>query len=555
MFRLVARLKDISIISYFCFIIVFIFSVLDWRLISNVIPLNLSYEEPSEFYSSVYCRGNNNTDRLCRFKNLCYNPITDAFLFFHSYKSDIIGVPEDRFSPALVDFSSVHDHNTQYFNFVDLPSSAFSNFSVKLLNGVAILFKRFNPENLMHVFHDDLLPAYVTLKENFLLNHEKNVYFVFADGREPGPYSYLYERFLDSAPVYLSKISDNICFAETIVGLNKHSLWYQYGFKKPQGSLSKDLLLLFPTIVHFRSYFSERFSLSEQSEVNAAVLLTRGHNRKILNSKALAESIETSTNLKTYIISLEKYSVIDVIKKILRSKLVVGMHGSLLILSLFLPPYSHIIELFPFGINPTLCTPYRTLAKIPGLKLAYHSWENTVKHNSFPHPEYPAELGGILHLPLQKQEHIKNSIVKPFLCCYNPEWLYRIYQDTVVDLKSFSSVINNIHQTNDVINKNDLSYNARLFPTEVQNISCQLTSSRKLRVVWEKPWNVHFMNTTTVEYELWYQDNDENDVKAFLMQKTHFSFEKNSTNIYVWIRCHVNGKIGPFNLDPLICQK
>lgn len=535
------------------FMIFVVFSVPDCqRLLLNFITIDINAKSNRELYSSVYCHGNNHTERFCRFSNLCYNPLLGDFIFFHDFKSEIIGVPEDRFSPALTDFSSVHDHNTQYFNFIDLPSSAFHNFSVKFVHGTTILLKRFNPENLMHVFHDDLIPIYVTLRENFLLDNKNNILLAFADARNPGPYAELYEKFLNQQPVYLHKEFQTLCFEKSIVGLNKHSLWYQYGFKQPQGPLDKDLNLVSPTLIHFRNYFLEQFSLNERSENDKALLLTRKHNRKILNSQELAKTIEANVSLKLYEANLEEFSVFEVIEKIMSSKIVIGMHGSLLILSLFLPPYSHIIELFPYGISPNICTPYKTLAQIPSLKLTYHSWENKIEKNTFPHPEYPADHGGIMHLPLQEQKHIQNSTVKPFLCCYNPEWLYRIYQDTIVDIDSFTNVIKD--STKSMVIKDTVEI--RLFPSEVQNISCIKTSENLIRIFWEKPWNLNFVNASTVEYELWYQNNEaEDDVKAFIMQKTVFSFKINTSNIYIWIRCHIDGRIGPFNGNPFVCLK
>lgn len=554
MTKLLLYVKKFTVFSYSCLILIFVVAISDWeRLMLNFTQFNSNVDYHEEFYSSVYCRGNNHTDRICKFRNLCFNPSTDVFMFFHGANSDVIGVPEDRFSPALVDFSSVYDHNTQYFNYIDLPGSAFLNFTARLVGGTAVLFKRFNPENLMHVFHDDLIPAYVTLKENFLIDDKNDVFFVFADGRDPGPYADLYGTFLKKEPFYLSSASEVICFDKAVIGLNKHSLWYHYGFKKPQGPLNKDMNLISPMLAHFRSYFKKQFSLQEKAVKDNALLLTRGHNRKILNYKELAKVLEVNSNLKSQTASLEEYSVIEVIEKIMSSKIVIGIHGSLLILCLFLPPNSHIIELFPYGIDSNICTPYRTLAKIPSLKLTYHSWENKIEKNSIPHPEYPADHGGILHLPIHVQDHIRKSPVKPFLCCYNPEWLYRIYQDTVVDLNTFTSIIKNaIHNDERVIR--DMTTGTKLYPSEVQNLSCQLNSENLIHISWERPWNVNFMNATVIEYELWYQDNDEDDIKAFIMRKTFFNL-KNISNIYVWIRCHVDGNIGPFNTNPLVCQK
>lgn len=79
--------------------------------------------------------------------------------------------------------SSVANHNVQYFNFVDIPgnnslccliaqhehcnlylrmltlptASSIKDFDVSLVSDVSYLFRRFKPDNVMHVFHDDLV--------------------------------------------------------------------------------------------------------------------------------------------------------------------------------------------------------------------------------------------------------------------------------------------------------------------------------------------------------------------------------------------------------------
>ncbi|XP_015912454.1 protein O-linked-mannose beta-1,4-N-acetylglucosaminyltransferase 2-like [Parasteatoda tepidariorum] len=514
----------------------------------------------SELYSSVICRGTNHTDRICHFKHLCYDPQSKSFVFLHNQKSIRSGLPHDRFSPTLIDFSSVDDHNTQYFNFVELPDTFISKFNISYLKGNFLIFKRFNPENLMHVFHDDLLPSYSTLTELYTNREieEGIVSFVFADDREPGPYRHIYENFLYKKPLYIKLLSKEYlyCFERTHIGLNKYSTWYQYGFRKPQGALPKSNLEISPIILAFQEYFQQKFSLKSHEEKKCAVLLTRKRNRRLLNEYEIKLSIFETLGLDTFVMNLEENSVFQIIEKIMKCQIMVGIHGSLLILSLFLKKFSVLLEIFPYGVPSNISTPYKTLAEIPGLNLIYRALENKLEKNSVPHPEYPPELGGILHLSDSEQSKIKNSFVSPFLCCDNPIWLYRIYQDTFVDIISFK---NALIETQNEKNQSQLKreivhYN--IYPSTVRDCVCNISmDSKTLTLYWEVPWNIAFMNVSYIEYEIWVQDTSNDDVQAFITKKNYFYlkaelFEK---TYYVWIRCYSNGLIGPFNSSPLIC--
>jgi hypothetical protein len=51
------------------------------------------------------------------------------------------------------------------------------------------------------------------------------------------------------------------------------------------------------------------------------------------------------------------------------------------------------------------------------------------------HPTWPRLLGGLGHLPAAEQARVHAQVpVPPHLCCEDPAWLYRIYQDTDVDV-------------------------------------------------------------------------------------------------------------------------
>ena len=148
--------------------------------------------------SSLFCTGHNKSTRICKFRYLCYHPIEDEYLFFHGPETIIHGVPSDRFNPALLDMSSVEDHNTQYFNYVDYPAYSIFNFpNVTVIDDFSLIFHRFNPENIMHVFHDDLLPLYHTLRQfsRNSLSVDLGFTLVMMDGRNEGTHFDLYKLF------------------------------------------------------------------------------------------------------------------------------------------------------------------------------------------------------------------------------------------------------------------------------------------------------------------------------------------------------------------------
>ena len=385
---------------------------------------------------------------VCRFKNLCYLPEQRNFVFFHSVNSTMVGVPRDRFNPALLDLSSVQNHNTQYFNFVDVPSHLSEKLllGVKLVSKTSLIFNRFHLDNIMHVMHDDLLPLYTTLcminggPPQF--NVPFDIQLMFADNYEEGNFIALYGLFSAHIPLLRRKMDEMpttpVCFADVHVGLLKHSTWYQYGFYEPQGPIPQATVTAHD-IKHFTQYLTHRISRSHsnhQSESNdLVVLITRKDTRLILNEIDLCLILATHLDKKVLSISLETHSTAEIVNAISRAMLLVGMHGSLMIFAMFLPPGAIILELFPYGVDPERYTPYKTLANIHRLDLIYRSWRNTDRSKTVTHPDRPQDLGGIHHLSAEQQAIIGDSVeVTQHLCCSDPAWLFRIYQDTVIDL-------------------------------------------------------------------------------------------------------------------------
>lgn len=111
------------------------------------------------------------------------------------------------------------------------------------------------------------------------------------------------------------------------------------------------------------------------------------------------------------------------------------MHGSVLIMSLFMPRRSVLIELYPYAVPPEGYTPYKTLAGLKGMNLVYRPWKNTHKENNIPHPDRDMYHGGLVHLSDDERRKIEETLtVPPHVCCTDPYWLFRIYQDTKVEV-------------------------------------------------------------------------------------------------------------------------
>ena len=596
--------------------------------------------------SSVWCQGTNNTDRTCHFHYLCFAPATDSFVFFHGPESIINGVPEDRFSPAILDLSSVPNHNTQYFHYVDMPVNGLDHFQeVTMYHGSHFMFNRFNPSNLMHVFHDDLLPVFHTLLQRGFLNLENmqsSTRLVFLEGWLEGEYFDMYRWLSREEPLLKDDFtkqgadSSLICFEDAYLGISKDTTWYQYGFEEPQGAVPNTKVVTAREIRIFTNAFlrslttpvdtmglgdqfldqhqNQRENLEDQDPVQSpsqpqACLFVRDNNRLILNEADLISAIAHTSGLITVKISLDdllddlypskddsnpnvddsdpnmgefnlnmdkeyldtghtdneyKTRLGHFLHDIQRCQIVVGMHGSLLASIMFLNPGSIVIELFPYAVNPDHYTPYKTLSNLPGMQIIYKSWRNSKEENSVSHPDGAPEQGGIKHLSEQEQKRIMGSSEVPrHLCCSDPEWLFRIYQDTVVDIPSFretsysaliekETTFETEGQRSTAKDQID-TFETKAVPGVVQDATCDRVYDNEnifgIKLSWKPPMNLEYFKNVEKRYEVWIQEMGNENYKAFILEMTEYVFTEGldgSKNYRVWVRCLVGDKVGQF---------
>ena len=165
----------------------------------------------------------------------------------------------------------------------------------------------------------------------------------------------------------------------------------------------------------------------------------------MLNEKELQSAISNEFKLKMIELSLDHDSISFIIEKVSCATLIVGVHGALIIVAIFLPPDSMLIEIFPYGINPYYRTAYRTLSELPGMDITYGYWRNMDKSMTVTHPfAYPL-YGGISHLPIEEQERIKNVTEVPHhIRGLVPELLFHLYQDTIVNISAIINVMKDL---------------------------------------------------------------------------------------------------------------
>ena len=500
--------------------------------------------------SSVYCFGKNKRDRICRFKNLCYSSKFDNYIFFHGGETSQQGLPRNRHDPALLDLTSVDDHNTQYFNFVDFPASSIGvHFhDIELKKYPALLFHRFNPSNLMHVIHDDLLPLWLTIKLSFASQLHSSLQLVMMDGRDQGPWFELYQFF--SKNIFLKADALNrelVCFTDIVVGLSKESTWYQYGFKVPQGPIADSKASRYHLSL-FAEEFLSHYECKKGSKHNV-VLISRKQSRCILNEMEVSIALANYFKMEVTFLDFELHVFNEAICMVRNSVALVGMHGAELSLALFLQPGSAVVELFPYGVKPDQYTPYRTLAAIQGLQ--YVSWQNSNPRNTLSYPNRPPELGGISHLSKSMQDKILSSTEIPeHLCCSNPFWLHRIYQDTMVDTSSLEISLSMLKSNIDHV---DQSQQPVLYPDAVQQPTCYILKHEDgrlaLRIKWLPPINAKYIGGSNLKYQVLIQRDEDINVSAYELGETEFSLENIAFDKHckLWIRCILKDIVGPLS--------
>ncbi|KAJ8037219.1 Protein O-linked-mannose beta-1,4-N-acetylglucosaminyltransferase 2 [Holothuria leucospilota] len=403
--------------------------------------------------SSLNCSGHSAENRTCHFRNLCYAHSDDLFVYVYGPKSreqvrDTTGGIDKwiLFLTPVVDL----DHHFRCINVTqeDLhPLVNDVNFIYR--PGKHIIYTRFAIGNIFHLFHDELLPIFYTLVRYFKTgNHISSVKFFIFDIGDEGGFLFLYKLFSPESPMFKSESflepdGTVTCFEEATIGLVRETIWYQYGFKRTGGGPIDNLPLTSEHIRNFTTYVKEKQGIYPRCYGETfGIIFSRKGNRRLLNEKELRTSVSDMFHIEMIELSLEFHSLSYIIEKVSCAKLVVGMHGALLTMTMFLPPSSVLLEIFPYAMGPDHLSHYKTMIQLPGMDINYTYWRNMDKSKTVTHPTAGLERGGIWHLSSQEQQSIMNRTLVPYgTGGGDPEWLFRLYQDTIVDIHAICDIL------------------------------------------------------------------------------------------------------------------
>jgi protein O-mannose beta-1,4-N-acetylglucosaminyltransferase len=502
--------------------------------------------------------------RQCKITNLYFLPGKNQFFIIINENSALVNVPKIR-GFNFIDASSLNDHPDFYWSFYQFLNNNNNPSNQKILDIVkpSYLFSRVNTENIMHCIHDDFIGLYHTIRR---FTHEtaghrpeyasfQNDHIIqFLDSAEKGNYDSIYTLLTDYPLRYLSdlKSSEHITrFRVAHVGNAKLANWYQYGFTEPQGPIKNKEVSGYH-VRQVTNYILHKLGIKDSEEQDMLGIFSRTSNRLILNEDSLLSQVERKFQLKGIFIRNEDQTFLEQVKLMRRTKVAIGMHGSLLIMSMFMKPGSVLIEMYPFAVPAENYTPYKTLCNLPGYNIIYKYWTNRYSNNNFMHPDRPQEAGGIKHLPAETVlKIIKTETVPSHLCCSDPYWLFRIYQDTLVKIDEILSLVKaSLEESNKLPSPgSDLTVMEASSVTQVQCASRRVDGVKKVIVTWGLPWNrVH-----PDYYLIW----EHFTFKSYTSHQQSLEISEPSLEqtdkLRIWIR-GVKNEIGGFNAGPFMCD-
>lgn len=515
---------------------------------------------PQPPVSTINCFGNSTSNRICKARFLCWNPKEDRFFIFKDLNGMENEVPRNR--TYLVDMTSIDGHNKFFFDYQDIDPRSMMNKNgtglvLRVVDKLTFVLSRFHALNIMHTLHDDFFGLYLLhrmfapanpqdeVTGLFQFGFDNNLFFT--DMYEDLRYDYIFKllslREFQFRHRWIRQNKDAedpvepLCFRDAIIGNSKLVSWYSYGFKEPQGPIPNKTVsgLLIRNIATFImsrigipkweeggiSSIMEEISdliknrgkkkrsklLYKMSDKYYITIFSRKLDRIIINESELAKTLEAYYGMAVKYVRMEDMGLAEQISILRMTAIAIGMHGSALILSIFLPPGALLVEMFPFAVPSENYTPYKTMCNIEGMQLTYRSWTNSHPENNQPHPEKPPSGGGIRHLSVEQQQQIENSLtVVPHICCSDPTWLYRIYQDTRIELNEIMDVIDDgILSSLKKLVDEDPKKMVRLRPGLIESVKCRVSSNpanntqMDLHISWSDPWN----GVKASQYGIW----------------------------------------------------
>lgn len=496
--------------------------------------------------SSAWCYGERK-NRVCRFKNLYYDANKKEWIFVKTTNSVTVGL-EDADLRNILDLTTIEEHNAFFFRLSEVAQSAYIATKVERVSKFTFVLSRFHTGNIMHAIHDDLLGLYQLFKEFADENPEasskyssfsRDNFVLFFDPHDEGGYGHVFKYITDNPLQFranLDKTNNVYWLPDCVVGNSKLLNWYQYGFIIPQGPIAGKTVNGF-FIREVADYISHRLEYPEwdieewqailksflKNAFNIAtvpssqsdslpllsdkyniVIFSRRHDRLIVNEDELAVQLKKRFRLPVLFVRNEDLSFAEQVKILRNTVVAIGMHGSLLIMGMFMQPGSLLVEMYPYAVPCENYTPYRTLCGLEGMNISYRAWSNKHSQNNTSFPDRIPHYGGIAHLPEEEQRKIVSTDTVPtHLCCTNPYWLFRIFQDTRVDFKELEETILDGLKHSPFLLESFLNYKPPISPTNVSNPVCTFNKQeRAIHLKWDPPSNIP-PNDRNVYYRIW----------------------------------------------------
>jgi protein O-mannose beta-1,4-N-acetylglucosaminyltransferase len=303
------------------------------------------------------------------------------------------------------------------------------------------------------------------------------------------------------------------------------------------------------------SVYNQEYLPFAEAEPDTAVVFSRRENRLIVNEDELLTAVSTEFKLKPQFVRMEDMKFHEQVKVLGRTKVAIGMHGSVLIMGLFLPRGSVLIELYPYAVPSDNYTPYRTMSRLPGMNIAYRAWENKYPDNNIPHPDRDMYHGGINHLKPEERDAILNTPTVPkHTCCTNPYWLFRIYQDTKVHVDEVKALVADALKESTEKSLATVKMDPTIMPSPVleKTITCSVVFHDKtidsVLIKWDEPWN----GVRPDKYSIW----EHIAYREFFSETNSISIKSpkytEGTQLEIWVRPVKNGVSGRYS-DKHLC--
>lgn len=390
--------------------------------------------------------------RTCQIENVCFN------LNDHS----LIVLKGAQPSCPVVNITGPRNLFETVFFYEDRYTDAltFKEDLILTISTPTILLSRSMTKNLYHNLHDNVLPMLQLVASSKTLRHANNrLVLAFdrgdvADGRE------LYNalgtvinlRAISSFNNSQARKAAAVCFQQIFAGTPRKTLWFQPSYKT---RLFGPETLFSPSVIGkniqvMAQRLKQHFGIDEPANLDLRplylailhktplpaefpprfiVIFRRTRYRRLQNESELLHQLNVEfPSVSVLIINEEEHSLVQIVRLISSSIALIGAHGALFGLAIFLPRGAMIFEILPFAVYTDIAGHYKTLASLPYLRLHYR---NSMSSEINSHTE--AIFSALI--PSYQDGGLSNKRVPVFRGMHHPFLHYRMVQDVVANVE------------------------------------------------------------------------------------------------------------------------